>query len=104
MKRSYYKCYNKKCPAKMYVDVDENTGNTSPAVLSGTHSAYTHARLTFGADGHTHAFEIALEGEDIMLLAAIRKQNEVGHAIAATPIKAIPIANYLAISNRDALD
>ena len=86
----------------MYVDVDENTGNTSPAVLSGTHSAFTQARLTFGADGHTHAFEIALEGEDIMLLAAMRNQNEVGHEVAATPITAVPIADYLAISHRDA--
>lgn len=43
-KRSYFKCYNKSCPAKMIVDVDAETGEEMVPFLSGAHS---------------HTFEIA---------------------------------------------
>jgi len=70
VKRSYYKCYNKDCSAKMYVDVDGETAEEAPAVLSG---------------GHTHAFEIAMEDDDNILLQALKKQKIVGPTITSTP-------------------
>lgn len=70
VKRSYYKCYNKECSAKMYVDIDGETGDEAPAVLSG---------------GHTHAFEIAMEDDDNLLLQALKKQKILGPTITSTP-------------------
>ena len=46
-KRSYFKCYNKSCSAKMVVDLDIETGKELAPFLSGAHS---------------HTFEIAPTG------------------------------------------
>merc|ERR1712196_161869 len=37
LKRAYYKCFYKNCPAKMFVDIDEQTNKEQPAVVTGFH-------------------------------------------------------------------
>jgi len=47
-KRSYFKCFNKECNARMYVDIDEERGEESLPVMLGE---------------HTHTFELCLDRE-----------------------------------------